>query len=274
MVMNVVTRVVPKALNYGYRAVKASPYVIFGDGAQILTTGITRGIKASTSKSMAGTLWQGLKRGGKGLEASIAHGPGILGNITKCAKALPGAVKSGWTSGMAAAKAAGKSGLWGAIKGAGSGVTKAIPGIGNVVMALASLPTIYSAFKDDGFLGGLTETLKEGSKLAGGAVGAAIGSAFGPIGTAVGWMAGNWLTSLVTGKTHLEKKYDPAQQTAQANPQATQTDPTQLQDPILNPQTTQTNPGYSTTNPFSYNYAMNPHENDILFKNMGFDMIG
>jgi hypothetical protein len=201
MVVNVISR----AANIGYRALKVSPSLVFGDGARVFAKGASIGLKSSSKTSLGRVLYDGLKGGGTRLEKAIATKPSFAAQIQKTIKTLPSAVKNGWNTGKALALAESKSGLWGAIKGASKGISKAIPGLGNIIFAAFSIPTICGAFKDEGIGSGILETIKEGSKLAGGAIGAAIGTAFGPLGSCIGFAVGNWLTGLVTGKTHSEK---------------------------------------------------------------------
>ncbi|MCM1339982.1 MAG: hypothetical protein NC191_09960 [Muribaculaceae bacterium] len=208
-----VWNVISKVGTYAYRGLKASPKLLFTEnGAKALVNGVNSGIKASTSKTLGGTLFNGLKTGGKALEGSVKGG--LLNSIKYTATtAIPKLTKAGWKLGLA------KGGVWGGIKGAAKGLSKAIPGIGNILIAAASIPTIYGAFKDEGIVGGVKEIAKEGTKLGAGAIGAAIGSAFGPIGSAVGWIGGSLIAGLFTGKSHSEKKAEEEAQLAEAQAQ-------------------------------------------------------
>ena len=89
-----------------------------------------------------------------------------------------------------------------------------MPLLGGILAIAVELPNILSATKDKGIIGGVTETAKTTARVTSGMVGGAIGAALlspipvvGPIlGSIVGYMAGDGLASLVTGKSHTEKK--------------------------------------------------------------------
>ena len=89
-----------------------------------------------------------------------------------------------------------------------------MPLIGTLLIAVTELPNIFSAFKDKGLAGGIAETGKAGLRLGAGMAGAAIGQALIPIpivGGLVGYIAGDWLMSKFTGKSHSEKKAEAEQ---------------------------------------------------------------
>ena len=253
MVMNVISKVG----TYAYRGLKATPTLLFTEnGAKELVKGIHTGLKTGTGKE---AIINGLKTGGKALEASATKG-GTLKAIWEGVKSVPTAVSRGWKLGGRAASIAGKSPLLGKITASLKGVSKAIPGLGNIVMAACSLPTIISAFKDEGIVGGVKEIAKEGTKLGAGAIGAAIGSAFGPIGTAVGWFAGAAIAEAFTGKSHSEKKAEEEQQLAEAQAQQQAMQEAMYQQQI---------PQYAYNNQNDgYYIAKNP------FEQIGFNMIG
>ena len=84
-----------------------------------------------------------------------------------------------------------------------------MPLIGTLLIGITELPNIFSAFKDEGLIGGIKETAKAGLRLGAGMAGAAIGQALIPIpvvGSLVGYAVGDWLMSKFTGKSHSEKK--------------------------------------------------------------------
>ena len=96
-----------------------------------------------------------------------------------------------------------------------SGLGKRMPLIGTLLIAVTELPNIISAFGDGGVVGGVTETAKTGLRLGAGMTGAAIGQALIPIpvvGGLVGYLAGDTLMSLITGKSHSEKKAEAEEQ--------------------------------------------------------------
>lgn len=278
-----VANIVGKGLNYAWRGLKTVPTVLFTEGgAKAVVNGANTAIKASTSKSLGGTLWTGLKGAGRAAEATTAAtkaSGGLLKSIGKNFVKVGTRMKSGWAAGAKLAAKTGKNAFWTKLVGAGKGLSKALPGIGNVLMAVASIPTIYTAFKDGGVGEGVKEIVKEGAKLGGGAIGAAIGSALGPIGTAVGWIAGSWLTSLFTGKSASEKKAEAEQLLAEQDAQLQQFQ--QVQQATFNPyasglvadptQTT-TNTNYAYNNgSYRTNVITNPWEQDIYRRAMGFD---
>lgn len=288
MVLGAITRIVPKVFTYGKAAAKAAPSIIFGNGANTFVSAANTALKTSTRASLGGTLWSAVKAGGKAVNASTVASGGLWKTITgTLSKAGTGALK-GWSLGGKAAKyavATGKAGfltklaakvpLLGKVGGAFKGIAKAMPGIGNIMVAAMSIPTIVSAFKDEGLWGGVKEIAKEGTKLGAGAIGGAIGSAFGPIGAGLGWLAGTFIGGLFTGKSHSEKKAEEEAQMAEAQQQQGYVEP---QGTGFNPNAI--NPSYATTgytsNPY-YNLYNNPYSDDILYQRfkeqMGFQTI-
>ena len=130
----------------------------------------------------------------------------------------------GWREGGKLANKAGKKGFskfLSQFKGALSGVGKRMPLIFTLMAILPEIPNIFSAFKDNGLSGGLTETVKTALRVTTGTIAGAITQALIPIpfvGFMVGYMGGDWLMSKFTGKTHSEKKAEAkeAQQKQQA----------------------------------------------------------
>jgi len=285
MVLGAITRIVPKVFTYGKAAAKAAPSIIFGNGSTTFVNAANTALKTSTSAGLGGSLWNAVKAGGKAVNASTAASGGLWKTITgTVSKAGAGALK-GWSVGGRAAKiaaASGKAGfmtklaakvpLLGKLGGAFKGISKAMPGIGNIAVAAMSIPTIVSAFKDEGLWGGVKEVAKEGTKLGAGAIGGAIGSAFGPIGTAVGWLAGTFIGGLFTGKSHSEKKAEEEAQLAEMQQQQ--------QQGYVEPQGTGFNPNAIDPS-YAYNNTINPYYNpysdDILYQRykqqMGFQTI-
>ena len=268
-----VANVIGKGLSYAWRGLRAAPHVMFSEGgAKALVTGVNRGLKQSTSKTITGTIWNGLKRGGKALEANKAASGGLWKAFTKQMSNLgPKALTNSWKAGATAAVKAGKNGIWGGLKGAFGSISKAMPALGSVLMVASSLPTICTAFKNDGIIGGVKEIAKEGTKIGAGAIGGAIGSAFGPIGSIVGFAAGSIIAGLFTGKSASEKEAETEQLLAEQNAQLEQFQ--QAQQATFNP--------YATTglNPYNtnglndlgnLNIVTNPWNEDIGRRQMGF----
>ncbi len=285
MVLGAITRVVPKVFTYGKAAAKAAPSIIFGNGASTFVNAANTALKTSTSAGLGGTLWSAVKAGGKAVNAGTVASGGFWKTITSTiSKATSGAAK-GWSLGSKAAKyaaASGKAGfftklaakvpLLGKVGGAFKGIAKAMPGIGNIAIAAMSIPTIVSAFKDEGLWGGVKEIAKEGTKLGAGAIGGAIGSAFGPIGSAVGWLAGTFIGGLFTGKSHSEKKAEEEAQMAEMQQQQAYVEP---QGTGFNPNVI--DPSYTSTTGYTSNPYYNPYSDDILYQRykqqMGFQTI-
>lgn len=278
-----------KAVNYTQRAVKASPDIIFGKGAETFVSAAGKVTKGA-GESWLTALWRAAKTGGKAVETSIAATKAAKGGFLKQAfnslKSTPSVIKASVKEGAAVAKAAGKSGIWGGVKGFFSGIGKKMPLIGNLMLVAFSLPNIITATKEQGIGQGIAEIGKTGAGLAGGALGGAIaGSAFGPIGSLVGWIAGEWLTSKIVGKTYTEQKAENEEKLAevlelqqQVNPAFTGNIPqdgTKIppQEQVPNVQNV-TNP-MNQMNQFNYNpYAFNNnYSDDIFMQNMKFDQI-
>jgi len=94
-------------------------------------------------------------------------------------------------------------------KGALKILGKRMPLIGNLIFAAMEIPNIFKAFKDGGFVTGLTETVKSTAKFGGFAAGAAIGQAIIPIpfvGAMIGGMIGGWIADKVVGKSFTDKQ--------------------------------------------------------------------
>ena len=194
-----------KIVNYGFRAVKAAPKLVFGTNSDIVGKAARVAYKGSNG-SVFSKLGSAVKAGGKALEkggTGLAFWKGVGSSIKSLPKFLCRAAKVGAKT----AKAAGKSGIWGGIKGFLGGVGKKMPLIGTLIAIGFEIPNIFKAGSEQGAGEALKETGKAAARLAGGAAGAAIGSAICPgIGSLIGWVAGEWLTGLVVGKTYTEKK--------------------------------------------------------------------
>lgn len=259
-----------KAVKYGKRIVNVMPEAILGNGAEV------------AGKAMRATKGSALTRGKAGfqaLEDSIKNASaqgGFFKRITSNLGDIPKLTKEGFN----AAKAAGKSSLWGGVKGLFKGLGKNMPFIGAASMILFELPNIWSATTEQGVGQGVAEVAKAGTRLAGGAAGAAIGSALLPgIGTIAGWIAGEWLTSKIVGKSYSEKKAEAemkaqeelaAQQEAQQAAYQTPFTGTDPSNPYgYNPYGY--NP-YGMTNPMSdYGTFSNPYYDDIMMQGLNFN---
>lgn len=207
-----------KGWNYFKRAGKLYPDFVLGTGNEKFTQAVrvtVRGRKAAGQSYME-SVWSGIKKGTQEAEKHNAKMIKQHGNFWKSTwhsiKSTPNVVKAGWRYGTIQATKAGKTGFskfWSQLKGSAKGLGKRMPLIGTLMIAVTELPNIFSAFKDKGIVGGITETGKAGLRLGAGITGAALGQALIPIpivGGIVGYMAGDWLMSKFTGKSHSEKK--------------------------------------------------------------------
>ena len=195
-----------KLAGYGLRAIKVLPKLVFGTNSDAVGSAMRTAVKGAKGGSIFSTMKAAGKAGLKTLEKGPT-GKAFLKSVGKDILGLPAFLKAGVKAGANAAKAAGKSTIWGGIKGFFGSAAKKMPLIGTLLAVGFELPNIFRAGSDKGVGEALKETGKAGARLVGGAAGAAIGSAICPgIGSLIGWVAGEWLTGLVTGKTYTEKK--------------------------------------------------------------------
>ena len=165
-----------------------------------------------------------------------------------------------------------------------------MPLIFSLMVVLPELPNLFSAFKDKGLVGGIAETGKTALRLGAGMTGAAIGQALIPIpilGGIVGYMAGDWLMSKFTGKSHSEKKAEleeaQQQQIAQqqammqqynTNPFGTNTNPTTVQPQFNIPKPTMTPEQLMAMKQMLYNNSMaNPMDQDFMAMTSGINRL-
>ena len=211
--------------NYAKRAGNLYSDFVLGTGNEKFTQAMRETItnRKVNGQSYMESVWEGIKKGTKKAEEHNKNMIQKHGNFWKSTwhsiKTTPNVVKAGWRYGSIQGAKAGKTGLgkfWSQFKGAMKGVGKRMPLIGTLMIAATEIPNIISAFKDKGIIGGITETGKSGLRLGAGMTCAAIGSALlapipvvGPIlGGIVGYTAGDWLMSKITGKSHSEKKLE------------------------------------------------------------------
>lgn len=198
---------ISKIASYGIRAIKAAPKLVFGTNSEAVGSAMRTASKATTG-SIFTKAKAAAKAGGKVLESGVT-GKAFWKGVAKETAGLPKALARGAKAGYLTAKHAGKSGIWGGIKGFFGKAVKKMPLIGTLLTIGCEIPNIFRAGKDEGVGQALVETGKAAARLTGGAVGAAIGSAICPgIGSLIGWVAGEWLTGLVVGKSYSEKKDD------------------------------------------------------------------
>lgn len=203
---------------YVKRAGKLYPDFVLGTGNEKFTKAMRETInnRKLNNQSYFESVWSGIKNGTLKAEQHNAlmqkrYG-GFWQSTWAALKTFPDKVAQGWRVGGKLADKAGKTGLskfWAQFKGSMSGIGKRMPLIGTLLIGITELPNIFSAFKDEGLIGGIKETAKAGLRLGGGMAGAAIGQALIPIpvvGSLVGYAVGDWLMSKFTGKSHSEKK--------------------------------------------------------------------
>ena len=136
----------------------------------------------------------------KANKESVSQNPKLMKAMKDSLTSFPSGIKTAWK---------GANGAWAKTKAIGKQFWKRMPLIGGIMMVAFTLPNIFSAFKDKGLVGGITETVKSGSRLLGSMAGFAIGQAVIPIpivGGLIGAIGGEWLISKITGKSHTEKK--------------------------------------------------------------------
>ncbi len=212
-----------KGLQYFKRAGKLYPDFVLGTGNEKFTNAMRETIKnrKANGQSYMESVWSGIKNGAHAAEKhnksmTQKHG-GFWKGTWASLKSFPAKVAQGWRVGGKLAERKGKTGaskFWSQFKGAMSGIGKRMPLIGTLLIGITEIPNILSAFKDEGIFGGVTETVKAGLRLGAGMTAGAIGAALlapipvvGPIlGSIVGYVAGDWLMSKFTGKSHSEKK--------------------------------------------------------------------
>lgn len=203
---------------YVKRAGKLYPDFVLGTGNEKFTKAMRETInnRKLNNQSYFESVWSGIKNGTLKAEQHNAlmqkrYG-GFWQSTWAALKTFPDKVAQGWRVGGMLADKAGKTGVskfWSQFKGSLTGIGKRMPLIGTLIVGLTELPNIFSAFKDEGLIGGLKETGKSGLRLGAGMAGAAIGQALIPIpvvGSLVGYAVGDWLMSKFTGKSHSEKK--------------------------------------------------------------------
>lgn len=277
------------------RALKTVPDIIFDKGADTFVRGTADSFKAAMKNggSIKKSLWQSIKEGGGKLALDVAKNTRANGSIWSrmwsSLKSTPSVIKASVKDGAAVAKAAGKSSIWGGTKGFFNGIGKRMPLIGNLILIASELPNVIKATKEQGIGQGIAEVAKSGSRLVGGSIGAAIGSMVFPgVGSIVGWMVGDWLTSKVVGKSYTEKQDEIAQKQQEAletlqqmgiDPQAVIAQQQGMTNPVQQPQTVPfgANPfvPYPTSpdDMLGGNLYNSQYANDIMMQGMKFNTI-
>ncbi|CDE42808.1 unknown [Clostridium sp. CAG:768] len=288
-----------KGWNYIQRAGRIYPDFVMGTGNEAFTNAMRSTIKnrAANGQSYMQSVWSGIKNGAIKAEehnkiANQRHG-GFWKSTWHALKTTPKKIAQGWRVGGKLADRAGKTGLsktWAQFKGSLKGLGKRMPLIFSLMVVLPELPNLFSAFKDKGLVGGVAETGKTALRLGAGMTGAAIGQALIPIpilGGIVGYMAGDWLMSKFTGKSHSEKKAEleeaQQQQIAQqqammqqynTNPFGTNTNPTTVQPQFNIPKPTMTPEQLMAMKQMLYNNSMaNPMDQDFMAMTSGINRL-
>ena len=216
-----ISSILSSGWKYAQRAGSFYSDFVFGTGNETFSKVLQETVKNRGSKNYYSAVWDGIKKGA--VEARKHNSGAFWKNTWKALKTTPAKIQQGWRIGGKLADKAGKTGLsklWAQFKGSMSGLGKRMPLIGSLIILATELPNIFSAFKDEGLIGGIKEIGKSGLRLGSGMLGAAIGQALIPIpivGSIVGYVAGDWLMSKITGKSHSEKKAEAEEALAQAN---------------------------------------------------------
>ena len=200
-----------------HRAARIYPDFVLGTGSEAFTNTLKNTVKnRAKDTGYFESVWKGIKEGGIAAEnhnkqVTKLHG-GFFQSFWHDLKTTPNKIAQGWRAGTRLADKAGKNSIskfWTQLKGSGNGLLKRMPVIGSLLVIGFELPNIIRATKDEGIFSGLVETTKSGLRLGAGMTCAAIGQALIPIplvGGLAGWIIGDSLMGLFTGKSYTEKK--------------------------------------------------------------------
>ena len=200
-----------------HRAARIYPDFVLGTGNEAFSKTLKETVKnRGKDTGYFKSVWQGIKDGGKAAEDHNKKITKLRGGFFQSfwhdLKTTPTKIAQGWRAGTRLADKAGKEGFskfWTQLKGSGNGLLKRMPLIGSLLVVGFELPNIIRATKDEGIFSGLVETTKSGLRLGAGMTCAAIGQALIPIplvGGLAGWIVGDSLMGLFTGKSYSEKK--------------------------------------------------------------------
>lgn len=199
-----------------HRALRIYPDFVLGTGNESFSKALKYTVKNRGEQSYFSSVYDGIKKGAVEAEKHNAQINKLRGGFFKSLwhdlKTTPHKISQGWNIGGIKAEKAGKTGFskfWAQLKGGGSGLMKRMPLIGSLLVVAFEAPNIFRATKDEGIFSGVAETAKAGLRLGAGMTGAAIGQALIPVpilGGLVGFIAGDSLMSLITGKSYTEKK--------------------------------------------------------------------
>ena len=200
--MGILTRVA----SIGWRLVKATPKLVFGVDSEPIGKAMKTAYKGVTKGSIF-TKTKEAAKAGLGILESGPTGKAFYKQLAKDTITLPKFLAKGIKDGYKLAKSEGKNRIWGSLKGLGKNALKRMPLVNALVTLGFSIPDMIEGGKKEGATGVAKEGGKALAKLVGGSIGAAIGAALPiPGGAFFGYWAGEWLTSLVVGKSITEKE--------------------------------------------------------------------
>lgn len=192
--------------------VNVMPELILGTGSEKLGEAIKTTKGSIFVKGEAG--WKALKK---------ADGPFFKNLWNNSIKRFIPDIKESIAKELTAAELAGKSTILGRVKGLFKGLGQKMPLIASLSMIAFELPNIFTATKEKDIFQGGAEAVKATARLTGASIGAAIGSAAIPVpfvGSMIGWVAGEWLTGKIVGKSYTEQKEEKMEQLKQEQEQA------------------------------------------------------
>lgn len=229
-----------------HRAWRIYPDFVLGTGNEAFSKALKETVKNRNEQNYFTSVWNGIKKGAKAAEAHNAQVNKLRGGFFKSLwhdlTTTHTKIAQGWNIAGKLAEKAGKTGgskFFAQLKGAGKGLMKRLPLIGSLAIVAFEVPNIFRATKDEGLVSGAAEVAKAGLRLGAGMTCAAIGQALIPIpilGGLVGYIAGDSLMGLLTGKSYTEKKE--ALQNATANAEKQYQDALKQFEQIQQPQNT------------------------------------
>lgn len=265
--VSAITSGIQTVWRYGKRALEVAPELAFGSASE--ATG-------AAMKATKGSIFKKAEAGWHALEKA-GSGNFFQGFWNNCKKFIPEAIDA-FKSGT------GIKGKFGELfKNLGS----KMPFIMSAMWMVMEAPNVYTAVKEKGIFQGVKEVLKFGARMTTAGLGSAIGAALPiPLGSLIGWMAGEWIASRIVGKSYTEQKAEKEEFIKELtgqnpNAQPPQTQQQQVPNPCwLNNQTAyqpqQTSFSGNMSNPFDYNqYKLQsmPYANDIMMQQMPFNAV-
>lgn len=196
---------------------KAYPEFVCGTGNDVFAETLKKSFYGVEESGIKGDYFSGFgKQLRKAFDDTIAANTaqtttngGFFKSLGKSFTSIPADFKELWAAGATDASKTGLSKFWTQTKSSLGVIGKRMPLIGTIAMVAMEAPNIFKATTEDSLLSGLWETAKAGIKIGLGTIGGAIGTALIPIplaGTILGYMAGEFIGSLILGKTYSEKQ--------------------------------------------------------------------